>query len=378
MHNMKIAKNTVVTVNYKLSDAQDNLIEDGRQPMVYLHGGYENTLPKIEEELDGKEVGYSSIIQIEPEDAFGDYDASLVKVEERNRLPEPLEVGMQFEGMPDGDGGEEEAMIFTVTDIADDKVVLDGNHPLAGMALRFSLEVVDVREASDEEIAHGHVHGAHGHHHDDEDDEGEGRSRRHPPDSLSFTAQLLWLRFGAAALDREQGGGARRDAHFGPICGHIQMSHIAAPLNGRLSAAGAALRVDQQHLPLYFSASVRICLRTSAKPSCLVRKLGSSEAFFRRDAGIAVREQHDALHLLPLRQREQAVQPCAVGHQAVFKLAVAARLRAEVVVVGRQVDGGEQHLAVFPVGVLGVAAELGVGGQAGDGQVARAEDSPST
>lgn len=170
---MKIAKNTVVTVNYKLSDAQDNLIEDGRQPMVYLHGGYENTLPKIEEELDGKEVGYSSIIQIEPEDAFGDYDAALVKVEERSRLPEPLEVGMQFEGMPDGDSGNEEAMIFTVTDIADDKVVLDGNHPLAGMALRFSLSVADVREATDEEIAHGHVHGAHGHHHGDEDDEGE-------------------------------------------------------------------------------------------------------------------------------------------------------------------------------------------------------------
>jgi FKBP-type peptidyl-prolyl cis-trans isomerase SlyD len=78
---MKIAKNTVVTVNYKLTDAQNNLIEDGRQPMVYLHGGYENTLPKIEEELDGKDVGYSSVIQIEPEDAFGDYDSSLVKVE---------------------------------------------------------------------------------------------------------------------------------------------------------------------------------------------------------------------------------------------------------------------------------------------------------
>jgi FKBP-type peptidyl-prolyl cis-trans isomerase SlyD len=81
---MKIAKNTVVTVNYKLSDAQNNLIEEGSQPMVYLHGGYENTLPKIEEELDGKEVGYSSI-QVEPEDAFGDYDAELVKVEPRNR-----------------------------------------------------------------------------------------------------------------------------------------------------------------------------------------------------------------------------------------------------------------------------------------------------
>jgi FKBP-type peptidyl-prolyl cis-trans isomerase SlyD len=79
---------------------------------------------------------------------------------------------MQFEGMPDGDDADE-AMIFTVTDIADDKVVLDGNHPLAGMALRFSLNVTEVREASDEEIAHGHVHGAHGHHHGDEDDEGE-------------------------------------------------------------------------------------------------------------------------------------------------------------------------------------------------------------
>jgi FKBP-type peptidyl-prolyl cis-trans isomerase SlyD len=178
---MKIAKNTVVTVNYKLSDAQNNLIEDGRQPMVYLHGGYENTLPKIEEELDGKEAGYASTIQIEPDDAFGEYDAALVKVEPRNRLPEPLEVGMQFEGMPDGEDGDEEALIFTVTEIADDKVVLDGNHPLAGMALRFELSVVDVRAATEEEIAHGHVHGAHGHHHGDEDDGDEGDEfRSHP------------------------------------------------------------------------------------------------------------------------------------------------------------------------------------------------------
>jgi FKBP-type peptidyl-prolyl cis-trans isomerase SlyD len=168
---MKIAKNTVVTVNYKLSDAQDNLIEDGRQPMVYLHGDYENTLPKIEEELDGKVVGYANTIQIEPDDAFGEYDPTLVKIEPRDRLPEPLEVGMQFEGMPDGDDGDDEApMIFTVTDIADDKVVLDGNHPLAGMALRFSLTVTDVRAATDEEIAHGHVHGDHGHDHGDDDD----------------------------------------------------------------------------------------------------------------------------------------------------------------------------------------------------------------
>ena len=181
---MKIAKNTVVTVNYKLSDAQNNLIEDGSQPMVYLHGGYENTLPKIEEELDGKEVGYASTLQIEPDDAFGDYDPALVKVEPRNRLPEPLEVGMQFEGMPDSQEGDDDAMIFTVTDIADDKVVLDGNHPLAGMALRFELSVIDVREATEEEIIHEHVHGAHGHHHGDDDDGDDNHAgdafRSHP------------------------------------------------------------------------------------------------------------------------------------------------------------------------------------------------------
>src|SRR5438067_12868480 len=99
---MKIAQNTVVSVNYKLSDAQNNLIEEGSQPMVYLHGGYENTLPKIEEELDGKDVGYNSMIQVEPEDAFGDYDPALVKVEPKNRLPQPVEVGMLFVGMADG------------------------------------------------------------------------------------------------------------------------------------------------------------------------------------------------------------------------------------------------------------------------------------
>jgi len=165
---MKIVKNSVVTARYTLKDAQDNLIEEGQEPMVYLHGGYDNIFPKIEEALEGKEAGFSTIIQLNPEDAFGEYDAALVKVEPRNRFPSPLEVGMQFEGMPE-ETEEDEALIFTVTDIAEDKVVLDGNHPLAGIALRFSLTVESVREASDEEVAHGHVHGAHGHH-DDEDD----------------------------------------------------------------------------------------------------------------------------------------------------------------------------------------------------------------
>ena len=176
---MKIAKDTVVTVQYKLSDAQGNQIEESREPMVYLHGGYENTLPKIEEALEGKETGYETTIQVEPDDAFGEYDPALVKVEPRDRLPTPLEVGMQFEGMAEGED-EDGSLIFTVTDIADDKVVLDGNHPLAGMALRFTLHVTEVRAATAEEITHEHVHGAHGHHHDDVDDEAGDHFRSHP------------------------------------------------------------------------------------------------------------------------------------------------------------------------------------------------------
>jgi len=100
---MNISKDTVVTLHYQLSDAQGNLIEESSEPMVYLHGGYHNTLPKIEEALDGKAAGYQVTIQVEPEDAFGEYDAELVKIEPRNLFPDELEVGMQFEASPEGD-----------------------------------------------------------------------------------------------------------------------------------------------------------------------------------------------------------------------------------------------------------------------------------
>lgn len=177
---MKIAKNTVVSVHYKLSDAQGSLIEESREPMVYLHGGYENTLPKIEEALEGKDVGFETTIQVEPEDAFGEYDPNLIKIEPRSRLPDPVEVGMQFEGTPESGEEGEESLIFTVTDIADDKVVLDGNHPLAGMALRFTLNVVEVRDATADEVAHQHVHGEHGYHHDDSEGEEGDHFRSYP------------------------------------------------------------------------------------------------------------------------------------------------------------------------------------------------------
>ena len=152
----------------------DNSANKGNAPIVvYLHGGFGNTLPKIEEALDGQVTGYQVTIQVEPEDAFGEYDADLVKIEPREALPAELEIGMQFEGAPDEsiDDDADEVRVFTVTDIADGKVVLDGNHPLAGIALRFALNVLEVRAASEEEVAHRHVHGPHGHHHHDDDDD---------------------------------------------------------------------------------------------------------------------------------------------------------------------------------------------------------------
>ncbi len=162
---MKIEKNTVVSLRYKLTDAQNNIIEEPDSPMVYLHGGYEGTFPKIETLLNGQDVGYEASIQLEPSEAFGEYDPELLKIEPRARFPEPLEVGMQFEGVPDaedeGDSGDadDEPLIYTVTDVADSQVVLDGNHPLAGMALRFWVQVEDIRAATDEEIENRHPEG---------------------------------------------------------------------------------------------------------------------------------------------------------------------------------------------------------------------------
>jgi FKBP-type peptidyl-prolyl cis-trans isomerase SlyD len=158
---MKIAKDTVVTLQYKVADASGKLIEQSRDPMVYLHGGYNNTLPRIEEALDGHEAGYETTLSLQPEDAFGQRDESLVRVIPRSEFPPGVKVGGQLEGRTE-DG---QPHVFHVMKIKGPEVHLDGNHPLAGKALRFTLKVTDVRMASGEEITHGHVHGEHGHHH---------------------------------------------------------------------------------------------------------------------------------------------------------------------------------------------------------------------
>ncbi|WP_211364085.1 FKBP-type peptidyl-prolyl cis-trans isomerase [Propionivibrio limicola] len=167
--NMQVAKNTVVTLDYSVADPDGELVDPGKDPLVYLHGGYDDIFPMIEEAVQGKKVGESVVVKMQPDDAFGEYDAELVQIEPRKNFPEELQVGMQFEGMPEG-GDEDEVLIYRVTEIADDKVVLDGNHPLAGMALVFTCTVTAVRPASAEEIEHGHVHGADGCE-DEEDDE---------------------------------------------------------------------------------------------------------------------------------------------------------------------------------------------------------------
>lgn len=159
---MQIAKNSVVTLDYQVHDSDGNLIDEGSKPLVYIHGGYDGIFPRIEEELHGQGVGTELKLKLEPEEAFGDYDAELVNVEERNLFPEQIEVGMQFERAGEDD---DEDMLYTITNIEADKVVVDGNHPLAGMSLVFSCTVTEVRPASAEELAHGHVHGAGGHHH---------------------------------------------------------------------------------------------------------------------------------------------------------------------------------------------------------------------
>jgi FKBP-type peptidyl-prolyl cis-trans isomerase SlyD len=158
---MKIEKDTAVTVRYKVTDAQGKLMQASAEPMAYLHGGYENTLPAIEAALEGKDTGFQTTLHLAPEDAFGVRDESLVRTIPKAEFPPGVKVGGELEGRLD-DGRQH---VFTVTKIKGDKVLLDGNHPWAGKALRFSLHVTDVRAATQEEITHRHVHGAHGHQH---------------------------------------------------------------------------------------------------------------------------------------------------------------------------------------------------------------------
>ena len=159
---MQIAMNTVVSMTYELKDADGNVLESSNEPVAYLHGGYDNIFPKVEEAMHGKNVGDVVIVDLQPADAFGEYDEELVQIEPASAFPTAeLKVGMQFEG--EDESGE--VILYTITNIDDGKVIVDGNHPWAGERVLFKATITGVRKAVEEEVAHGHVHGAGGHHH---------------------------------------------------------------------------------------------------------------------------------------------------------------------------------------------------------------------
>jgi FKBP-type peptidyl-prolyl cis-trans isomerase SlyD len=158
---MNIAKDTIATLTLKVTDDKGKLIEASNEPMAALIGGYGNVLPAVEAALMGQAAGFQATLNLTPDDAFGPRDETLVTSIAKRDFPPGVKVGGQVE-LVDKDG---QRQIFNVTKIKGDAVLLDGNHPLAGLALKIAVKVVSVRAASAEELQHGHAHGAHGHHH---------------------------------------------------------------------------------------------------------------------------------------------------------------------------------------------------------------------
>jgi FKBP-type peptidyl-prolyl cis-trans isomerase SlyD len=160
---MPIARNDVVSIHYTLKDDADKVLDSsaGGEPLAYLHG-HGNLVPGLERALAGHDVGERLKVTVPAADGYGEYDEALVQKVPRRALKgiANLRVGMRLQA-----GTDHGHHAVTVTHIAGDMVTLDGNHPLAGRNLNFEIEIAAVRAASEEELAHGHVHGAGGHHH---------------------------------------------------------------------------------------------------------------------------------------------------------------------------------------------------------------------
>lgn len=160
---MQLTKDKVATLNYTLKDKENNTIDESNDgSFSYLHGA-RNLIPGLENALEGKQTGDKINVVIEPEDAYG--ERSLEKIERvpKDMFPpnEEIKEGMQFQGQ----SATGEPILITITAVEADEVVIDGNHPMAGMQLHFEVELLEVRDASEEELEHGHVHGPGGHEH---------------------------------------------------------------------------------------------------------------------------------------------------------------------------------------------------------------------
>jgi FKBP-type peptidyl-prolyl cis-trans isomerase SlyD len=152
---MEVTPQCVVALTWTLKDTLGDELDVLDEPVEFLVGG-QDLLDKIEEALQGHEPGDRLDLHLEPEDAFGDYDEQLVFLEPRALFPAELEEGMTFEGLPPGGNAQApQDVLYTVTEIYPEHVVLDGNHPLAGIAIRLRLKVEAVREATEEEIGRG-------------------------------------------------------------------------------------------------------------------------------------------------------------------------------------------------------------------------------
>lgn len=143
---MNIAPGSLVSLNVRLYDAQGRLLESSGAPLVYLHGAGD-IFAGIERALEGQSTGFRTSVWLEPEDAFGDDDPSLLHLVPVAALGDAVELDMRFEGLP---GKPPDGRIYRVIDLADEVAVLDGNHPLAGQALRFDIEVAGVEAASED------------------------------------------------------------------------------------------------------------------------------------------------------------------------------------------------------------------------------------
>lgn len=161
---MNIADNHVVSIHYTLTDDDGETLDSsaGGEPLLYLHGA-QNIIPGLESALAGKVVGEQMEVTIQPEEGYGVVDDELVQLVPRDAFEgiDEIEAGMQFEAR----GPEGEAQLVVVQDVNDEGVVIDGNHPLAGEVLHFDVTVEDIRDATEDEITHGHAHAPGGHEH---------------------------------------------------------------------------------------------------------------------------------------------------------------------------------------------------------------------
>jgi FKBP-type peptidyl-prolyl cis-trans isomerase SlyD len=159
---MQIANQSVVTIDYTLTDPHGEVLDSSKdeEPLTYIHGSG-SIIPGLENALHGKSAGDALQVTIPPADGYGDRDEELVQAVPRDRFPGgDIEVGMRFSA--EGDDG---TRVVTVVAMDDASVTIDANHPLAGMTLAFEVKVLEVRDATADELEHGHVHGKGGHHH---------------------------------------------------------------------------------------------------------------------------------------------------------------------------------------------------------------------